>query len=153
RVRAAELKMDEARQAQDLAELQLQLHTIRVPVVERSAGKGQPTQERIEADPTPDRPKRKYIVMDRKAVLGRNVSPTETTPLFILVSDLSQMQLQTQIAEGDISKVREGMKADFTVSAYAEGNVHFRGTLSEVRMMPANELGAVFYRVLIDVAN
>jgi HlyD family secretion protein len=63
------------------------------------------------------------------------------------------MQLQAQIAEGDISKVREGMKADFTVSAYAEGNVHFSGTLSEVRLIPANELGAVFYRVVIDVAN
>lgn len=150
---AAHLKVDEAREVRKQAEHFLSLHVIRVPVVERTSEKGQHQEERINPQGTFAGSKRKYLVMDRKVSLNRNVGPAETTPLFTLVGDLDQMQLQAQVAEGDISKIKEGLAADFTVSAYSEGNVHFAGKVSQIRMMPVSELGAVFYRVIIDVEN
>jgi HlyD family secretion protein len=155
-VRLAELKLEQAREALQLAELALDLTFIRVPYVQRDSETGQPAEEKV-LDTAPDRPKRKYIVMDSKAVLGRNVGPTETAPLFVLIpDDLDEVQMQALIAEGDISKVCEGMSADFTVSAYSEGDVHFKGKLTEIRRAAVADertMGAVYFRVIIDVAN
>lgn len=155
-VRLAELKLEQAREALQLAELALDLTFIRVPYVQRDSGTGRPAEEKV-IDTAPDRPKRKYIVMDSKVNLGRNVGPTETAPLFVLIpDDLDQVQMQALIAEGDIGKVCKGMSADFTVSAYSEGDVHFKGKLTEIRLASVADertMGAVYFRVIIDVAN
>ncbi|HXG10381.1 MAG TPA: efflux RND transporter periplasmic adaptor subunit [Gemmataceae bacterium] len=154
-VKAAEAKLEEANEAQRLAELGLKLMTIRVPVVERTPGSpegGAPTQEKIDLDASAGA-KRKYLVLDRKVVLNRMVSPQETSPLFTLAADLEEMQLHAQVAEGDVSKVHLGQLADFTVSAYSDTDLHFSGKVSEIRMMPTSELGAIFYKVIIAVRN
>lgn len=153
-VRAAELKVEEAEEARRQADLGLKLTVIKVPTIERSGTKPEPSGiGTVEVDGSTSREKRQYVVMDRKISLNQLIAPPISGQLFTLTSDLGQVQLQVLIAEGDISKVRVGQEADFTVSAYSEGDQHFRGRVAEIRMLPANELGAVFYRVLLDARN
>jgi RND family efflux transporter MFP subunit len=93
------------------------------------------------------------VIVDRKVMLGQMVGPQLPTPLFTLASDLSRMQVLAQVAEGDLSKVRDGLPASFTVYAYADTNDRFEGKVKEVRYLPNSVQGAVFYTTVITVAN
>lgn len=91
------------------------------------------------------------IIIDKKIVLGQAVSPMLATPLFTIASDLKHMEVHAQVTEGDVGKVRKGLKAKFTVNAYPEES--FYGTVREIRLMPINVQGAVFYTAIIEVEN
>lgn len=91
------------------------------------------------------------VIMDKKIVVGQAVSPMLATPLFTIAGDLKQMEVYAQVTEGDVSKVRKGQKARFTVNAYPENQ--FFGTVREVRLVPMNVQGAVFYTAVVDVNN
>jgi HlyD family secretion protein len=136
--KAAEVKVRQARTAKKQAERALEKTEVRVPVLSGSA--------------TPAG-KRRYLVLDCKVERGQMVGPTLPTPLFTLAADLSAMEVHAQVAEGDIGKVRKGMSATFTVSAYTEGDIKFSGQVSQVRPVPSSQQGAVFYDTVIDVAN
>ena len=129
-VKAAQLKEQQARDA-------LEKTNIQVPVLPGSkAGK------------------RSYIVLDSKVERGQMVGPTLPHPLFTLAADLSTMEVHAQVAEPDIGKVRKGMSATFTVSAYTEPDDKFSGRVREVRPLPTSQQGPVFYDTVIDeVAN
>ncbi len=45
---------------------------------------------------------------------GQTVNANQTTPTIVQVSDLSNMLIKMQIAEGDVNKVKAGMKLTFT---------------------------------------
>jgi HlyD family secretion protein len=62
------------------------------------------------------------------------------------------MQAIAQVAEGDIGRVRRGQRAEFTVSTYGD-DVSFAGKVADWRLLPTSDHGAIFYRVVIDVAN
>jgi len=136
-VHAAEIKVSQARKALEQAQLTLGWMTIRVPVTSSSGGQK----------------KRKFVVIDRKVELGQQVGPQSPTPLFTLASDLTELELDAQVAEGDIGKVHPGLSTDFTVSTFSDTDVHFRGQVSEVRLAPTNVHGAVFYDAIIEVKN
>jgi HlyD family secretion protein len=159
-LQAAQLKVEEAEEARQQADLGLKLTVIRVPVIERPTTSASSASKRdapgigsVVVDGGTSREKRKFTVMDRKITLNQLIAPPISGNLFTLASDLGEMQLHTQVAEGDISRVRIGQSADFTVSAYSEGDQHFAGRVSEVRMIPTSEFGAIFYRVIVDVRN
>jgi HlyD family secretion protein len=137
-VMAAEVNVQEAEAAQKQAQFGLDLTIVRAP-----------------SDPsgTPNRTKRRYTVIDRKVVLGQLVAPPASAQLFTLASDLARMQVHAQVSENDIGKIRTGLSATFTVYAYSEGDVRFHGKVVEIRPMPTNLHGAVFYDTLIDVPN
>lgn len=135
-VRAAEIKVEQARKAQKQAQLALDWMTVRVPVTTETSGQ-----------------KRKFVVIDRKVEVGQQVGPQAPTPLFTLASDMAELQLNAQVAEGDIGKVHPGLATDFTVSTFADTDVHFRGKVSEVRLAPVSVHGAVFYEAVIEVRN
>ncbi|MBV9123681.1 MAG: efflux RND transporter periplasmic adaptor subunit, partial [Planctomycetes bacterium] len=126
-VDAARAKVQEADALVAKAELGLKLNTVRAP----ASG----------------------MIIDRKVVLGQLIGPPLSAQLFTIAPDLGHLQLHAQIAEGDIGKVRPGLKAQFHVYAYADTNTLFQGTLTQVRMLPTNLQGAVFYDGLIDVDN
>jgi hypothetical protein len=81
------------------------------------------------------------------------VGPTLPAPLFTLAGDLGRMEVHAEVAEGDIGPVREGLAATFTVSAYRDPEVKFRGVVRQIRPVPANVKGAVFFTTVIDVKN
>jgi HlyD family secretion protein len=93
------------------------------------------------------------MVLDRKVSLNQMVGPPTSAHLFTLAGDLERMQVQAQVAEGDIGKIKRGLAARFTVSGAEDNAPAFEGKVEDYRLMPTNERGAVFYNVLIDVSN
>ncbi len=92
------------------------------------------------------------IVMDRLAEVGKTVAASLNAPkLFSLAADLTKMQIEADVAEGDIGSVEVGQHVNFTVDAYP--NRHFHGTVSQIRNSPVVVQNVVTYVTIIDVAN
>jgi len=91
-------------------------------------------------------------------VLKRNVDPGQTvassfqTPvLFTLADDLREMQLEVDVDEADIGKVKEGNKARFTVESFQ--NQDFPAQISELRFAPETVDGVVTYKAVLTIDN
>jgi HlyD family secretion protein len=153
-VTVAEARVKEAQDGQQLAELGVRLTRVHVPVLARQAGSKEsaPGVGALAPEGTAPDTKRKFIVLDRKVELNQQVGPPISAQLFLLGGDLAQMQAVAQVAEGDVGRVRRGQRAEFTVSTYGD-DVLFTGQVADLRLLPTNEHGAIFYRVVIDVAN
>ncbi len=92
------------------------------------------------------------IVIARNIDNGQTVQASSVAPeLFEIAQDLSQMQLETNIDESDISKVRVGQVATFTVDAYP--GQEFAGDVLQVRRAPVNVSNVITYTVVIGVDN
>jgi len=91
-------------------------------------------------------------------VLNRNVDPGQTvassfqTPiLFTLADDLRRMQLEVDVDEADIGKVKEGNQARFTVESYQ--NREFPAQISKLRFAPETVEGVVSYKAILTIDN
>ena len=92
------------------------------------------------------------IVVDRQYDIGQTVAASFQAPtLFTIAQDLRKMQVETNIDEADIGKIRVGSKANFTVDAFPERK--FEGNISQVRLSTQVVQNVVTYPVLITVAN
>jgi len=92
------------------------------------------------------------VVLSRTVEPGQTVAASFQTPvLFSIAEDLSQMQVETSVDEADISKVKQGAQAAFTVDAFPEQN--FTGVVTEVRQSPVAVSGVVTYLVIIRTEN
>ncbi len=153
-VDVAEAHVQEAQDGLRLAELGVKLTRVEVPVLAPSSASKESAPGIGELAPagTVPQKKRQFIVLDRKVELNQQVGPPLSAQLFLLGGDLAQMQAVAQVAEGDVGRVRRGQRADFTVSTYGD-DVMFTGKVADLRLLPTNDHGAIFYRVVIDVAN
>lgn len=93
-----------------------------------------------------------YHVLERKVQPGQMVGPLGS-PLFTLAGDLHHIEVHAQVAEGDIGKVKKGLATTFTVTAFSDEDVEFRGKVREIWPLPTTVKGAVFYDTIIDVVN
>jgi multidrug efflux pump subunit AcrA (membrane-fusion protein) len=154
-VKAADVKKIEAQTAAELAKLGHDKTVVRMPAVRQAPASGSLVSGRLHpvSDELPSGRKRRYRVLERKVDLGQMVAPPASAQLFTLATDLAEMQVHAQVAESDIARVAKGLKATFTVSAYTETDVTFRGHVVQRRPMPANVQGAVFYDTVIDTPN
>lgn len=155
-VEAARLKVQEARDMQAQAELALKLTTIRVPILDGSATKGSrdhPGTGVLSEEATAGRPKRSFVVLDRKVSLGQPIGSSVQGHLFTLAAGLDPMRVTAQVGEGDIEKVRRGMAARFTISGSEEDAHKYTGQVADIHLIPTSEHGAVYYKVLIDAPN
>jgi HlyD family secretion protein len=92
------------------------------------------------------------IVMDRVAEVGKTVAASLNAPkLFQIAADLTQMQIEADVAEGDIGSIEVGQSVNFTVDAYP--NRQFRGKVSQIRNSPIIVQNVVTYVTIIDVTN
>lgn len=92
------------------------------------------------------------IVLDRQATVGKTVAASLNAPvLFILVNDLSRLQIEAAVSEADIGAVALEQTVNFTVDAFPGRN--FRGTVRQIRNSPIIEQSVVTYSTIIDVAN
>lgn len=153
-VAVAEARVREAEDARSLAELGVRLTRVSVPVIARpsESRESAPGLGALAPEGTAPQTKRKFIVLDRKVELNQQVGPPLSAQLFLLGGDLAQMQVVAQVAEGDVGRVRCGQRAEFTVSAYGDDAL-FAGKVADLRLLPKNDHGAIFYNVVIDVAN
>lgn len=159
-VEAARVRVQEAEEARGQAELGLKLLTVRAPVLGPDPSGGSASLPApggvgtLAADTVPaDGPNRRsFTVLDRHVSLNQEVGPPSSAQLFVLAGSLERMQVRARVAEGDINKIRRGLEADFTVPG-GDGDVSFKGTVEEIRLVPTSDRGAVFYDVIVDVRN
>ena len=92
------------------------------------------------------------VVISRTIDVGQTVAASLQAPtLFTIAEDLSKMQVDTNVAEADVGKLKPGMKAHFKVDAYA--GEKFRGVLRQVRSAAQVVQSVVTYDAVIDVGN
>lgn len=92
------------------------------------------------------------VVVSREIDIGQTVAASFQTPtLFKIARDLSQMQIDSNVAEADIGKVREGQVVRFTVDAYSDRR--FEGKVRQIRLAPITQQNVVTYNVVVEVAN
>lgn len=91
-------------------------------------------------------------------VLKRNIDPGQTVAssfqapvLFTLADDLRQMQLEVDVDEADIGKVKKGNEARFTVEAFQDRD--FPARISELRFASETVEGVVTYKAVLTIDN
>lgn len=127
RLKLAEVKVREAEEGVKAAQLGLDMATIRAPM--------------------------SGVIIDRKVTLGQMVGPQLPAPLFLIATDMRQVQVLAQINDGDLGKVIPGMRAECSQYLSAAETFKFEGEVRAVRLPATNIQGVVFYTAVIDVEN
>jgi HlyD family secretion protein len=92
------------------------------------------------------------VVISRNVDVGQTVAATFQTPtLFTIAQDLTKMQVETAVDEGEVGKVAVGQTGAFTVDAYPD--ITFSGRVMEVRLAPQTVQNVVTYTVVIAADN
>ena len=92
------------------------------------------------------------IVVSRNVDVGQTVAASFQTPtLFTIAQDLTKMEIDTSVDESDISRIKVGQPANFTVDAYPDRQ--FSGTVTQIRNAPVVTQNVVTYVVVIAVNN
>ncbi len=91
-------------------------------------------------------------VVSRNVTIGQTVAASFQTPtLFLIATDLTKMQVDTNVSESDIGGIKEGDKAIFTVEAFPSRD--FTGTVTQVRQAPQSVQNVVTYDAVVGVDN
>ncbi len=92
------------------------------------------------------------VVVSRNVTTGQTVAASFQTPtLFLIATDLTKMQVDTNVSESDIGGVQPGERASFTVEAYPDRT--FDGSVTQVRQAPQTVQNVVTYDVVVGVDN
>ncbi len=91
-------------------------------------------------------------------VLSRNVDPGQVVAsslqapvLFAIAEDLGKMDIQVDVDEADVGKVREGQAATFTVDAHPDRKFH--AVISQLRFGSEIVQGVVTYKAVLTTDN
>jgi HlyD family secretion protein len=91
-------------------------------------------------------------VISRSVTTGQTVAASFQTPtLFLIATDLTQMQVDANVSESDIGGVKAGNAATFTVEAFPKRI--FNGHVTQVRQAPQTVQNVVTYDVVISASN
>ncbi len=91
-------------------------------------------------------------VISRNVDVGQTVAASLSAPtLFTIAQDLRKMQVNTNVSEGDVGRLVEGMDATFTVDAFP--GRRFKGKISQIRNSATTTQNVVTYDAVIDVDN
>lgn len=92
------------------------------------------------------------IVVSRAVDVGQTVAASFQTPtLFQVAQDLTNMQIEVNVSEADIGKIKKGQEVEYTLDGYADSVFH--GKVTEVRIAPTTVSNVVTYTVIVDVDN
>ncbi len=92
------------------------------------------------------------VVVSRDVDEGQAVAAQMTTPsLYVLGTDLQNLQLIGNVDESDVGRLRPGQGVVFTVEAYP--NSRFQGTVAEVRLNSTTINNVVTYQAVITAPN
>ncbi len=92
------------------------------------------------------------VVVSRNVDVGQTVAASLAAPtLFLIAQDLTKMQVDTNVSEADVGRVRVNQPATFTVDAYP-GQV-FTGNVTSIRKAPINVQNVITYDAVIGVSN
>lgn len=92
------------------------------------------------------------IVLSRLVDIGQTIAAVMMSPVvFVMAPNLDRMQVNANVSESDIGRVRQGQAAEFSVDAYPDRR--FKGEVVQVRNNPSTIQGVVSYVVVIEVDN
>jgi HlyD family secretion protein len=133
-------ELDQSVQAREAAQAQLQI------------ARGRLERDRANLGYTVIRSPVSGVVVSREVDVGQTVAASFQTPtLFKIARDLRSMQIDSNVAEADIGKVRVGQAVNFTVDAHPERA--FEGQVKQIRLNPIVEQNVVTYNVVVSVDN
>lgn len=90
-------------------------------------------------------------VVSIKARQGQTLNANQQAPVILQVADLTQMRVETQVSEADISRLSVGMPAYFTTLG-SQGQ-RWQGELLRIEPTPVVENNVVLYNAPFDVEN
>lgn len=91
-------------------------------------------------------------VVSRNVTQGQTVAASFQTPtLFLIATDLTKMQVDTNVSESDIGRVAVGNAATFTVESFPGRT--FGGKVNQVRQAPQTVQNVITYDVVVGVDN
>ncbi|MCL1813357.1 MAG: efflux RND transporter periplasmic adaptor subunit [Treponema sp.] len=94
------------------------------------------------------------IVLDRNINIGDTVvdsSSNNSTSIFTLAENLSEMQIEAGVGELDITSIHKGQTVRFTLESLPGRS--FPGVVDTIRMVPVVSNNVVSYTVIINVEN
>lgn len=92
------------------------------------------------------------VVIDRQVDTGQTVSASLSAPtLFSIAQDLEKMQIEADVDEADIGRIKQNQAVKFTVDAFPDKK--FEGLVAQVRKAATVTNNVVTYKVIISVEN
>jgi HlyD family secretion protein len=92
------------------------------------------------------------VVLKRSVDPGQIVASSLQAPvLFVIAQDLRHMELQVDIDEADVGKVRVGQNATFSVDAYPDRK--FPASIRDIRFGSEVVQGVVTYKAVLSIDN
>src|SRR3990172_73234 len=109
-------------------------------------------QAQVDLDHTYIRAPVDGTVVSRNVDVGQTVAASLQAPtLFLIAQDLTKMQVDTNVDEADIGRVRVEQPATFTVDAYPGET--FKGKVVQIRQAAINAQNVITYDAVIGVSN
>jgi HlyD family secretion protein len=140
-------ELDAAKIAVDSA--QAQVKSAEASVVQARASLN---QNQVNVDHTTINSPIDGIVIQRSVDVGQTVAASLQSPtLFSIAADLTKMQVNANIDESDIGRIRPGQISTFRVDAYP--GEQFEGTVEQVRLQPVDLSNVTTYATIINVPN
>ncbi|MCP4115586.1 MAG: efflux RND transporter periplasmic adaptor subunit [Desulfobacteraceae bacterium] len=91
-------------------------------------------------------------VIERSIEAGQTVAASYSTPtLFVIAEDLSKMQIEADVDESDIGRIRRDQEVRFTVQTFPDRV--FDGRVSQIRLNPVVVSNVVTYTVVVAAPN
>ena len=92
------------------------------------------------------------IIIKKNVEEGQTVQGAYSVPdLFTIAQDMKEIQVEAQVDEADIGKVKKEQPVAFSVDAYTDETFH--GIVQQIRMDPSSNNNVVTYTVIIRAAN
>jgi HlyD family secretion protein len=92
------------------------------------------------------------IVIQRSVDVGQTVAASMQAPtLFVIAADLAKMQVNANIDEADVGRIRPHQNVTFRVDAYA--GEEFQGEVAQIRLQPVVVQNVTTYATIINVPN
>ena len=153
---AESAKAQEDAQASMIRSAEAQLRVAEALLQTAAANVGQQEaalrQAQVDLDHTEIRAPVDGVVVSRTVDVGQTVAASLQAPtLFTIAQDLTDMQVDTNVDEADVGRIRVGLRATFTVDAF-RGQT-FSGEVMQVRKAPQTVQNVVTYDVVVSARN
>src|SRR5437588_10090281 len=144
---AAKIAVDSAQ-----ASLESQQATVAQAQAAVSQSQGSVNQNQVNLDHTTISAPIDGIVTQRSVDVGQTVAASMQAPtLFVIAADLTKMQVNANIDEADVGRIRPGQHVTFRVDAYPTDT--FQGSVAQIRLQPVVVQNVTTYGTVIDVPN
>ena len=92
------------------------------------------------------------IVIHRNVEQGQTVTSTLQSPLlFTIAEDLKRMQVEIDVSEADVGRIKSGQMVEFNVDAYPDRT--FTAIVRQIRNSAININNVITYKVVADMDN